>query len=107
MAFSLVYLGLCRVLSLVASSRRCEADKDVELVVLRHQVRVLERQVHARVRYRRAHRALLAVLSRLLPRHRWQAFLVTPRRRCSVGTEKPDGVSGGRGDASEARDGRR
>ena len=78
MAFSLVYLGLCRVLSLVASSRRCGADKDVELVVLRHQVRALERQLHGRVRYRKADRALLATLSRLLPRDRWQAFLVTP-----------------------------
>jgi hypothetical protein len=42
-AFSLLYLGLCRALSLVTMSRRREADKDVELVVLRHQVRVLER----------------------------------------------------------------
>ena len=77
-AFSLVYLGLCRVLALVVSSRRCEADKDVELVVLRHQVRVLERQLHRRVRYRPVDRALLAALSRLLPRERWRAFLVTP-----------------------------
>ena len=53
-------------------------DKDVELVVLRHQVRILERQLHRRVRYRPADRALLAALSRLLPRERWQAFLVTP-----------------------------
>ena len=30
MAFSLVYLGLCRVLGLVVSSRRGEADKDVD-----------------------------------------------------------------------------
>ncbi len=78
MAFSLLYLGLCRVLSLVVSSRRCEADKDIELVVLRQQVRVLERQLHRRVQYRPADRTLLAALSRNLPRHRWQAFLVTP-----------------------------
>jgi hypothetical protein len=101
-AFSLVYLGLCRALSLVASSRRCEADKDVELVVLRHQVRVLERQLHGRVRYRRIDRALLAALSRLLPRDRWQAFLVTPAT-LSVGTDRPDDGSGGRGGASEAQ----
>jgi putative transposase len=66
-AFSLVYLGLCRVLALVVSSRRGAADKDIELVVLRHQVRVLERQVHGRIRYRPVDRALLAALSRLLP----------------------------------------
>src|ERR1039457_6949050 len=40
-AFSLLYLGLCRILVLAVSSRRSEADKDIELVVLRHQVSVL------------------------------------------------------------------
>jgi hypothetical protein len=35
-AFSLLYLGLCRALSLIVSGSRCEADKDVELVALRH-----------------------------------------------------------------------
>ena len=78
MALSLLYLGLCRALSLVVSSRSREADKDVELVVLRHQVRVLERQLHRRVQYRPVDGALLSALSRLLPRERWGAFLVTP-----------------------------
>jgi transposase InsO family protein len=76
-AFSLVYVGLYRLLALVLSSIRGATDKDVELIVLRHQVRILERQVR-RVRYRPADRAVLAALSRLLPRDRWQAFLVTP-----------------------------
>ena len=78
MAFALVYLGLCRLLALVTTFRRRQADKDVELVVLRHQVRILERQLHGRVKYRPADRALLAALSRLLPQDRWRAFLVTP-----------------------------
>jgi hypothetical protein len=65
--FSLVYLALCRVLALVVSCWRHDVDKDVELVVLRHQVRVLERQLHSRVRYRPADRAVFAALSRLLP----------------------------------------
>jgi putative transposase len=77
-AFSLLYIGLCRILGLVVSSRRTESDKDIEIIVLRHQVRVLERQLHARVRYRPADRAILAALSRLLPRARWRSFLVTP-----------------------------
>jgi hypothetical protein len=77
MLFALLYLGLCRIFGLLASCRRCGAD-DVELAVLRHQVRVLERQVHGRVRYRPADRALLAALSRVLSRDRWAAFLVTP-----------------------------
>src|SRR5664280_1185669 len=60
------------------SSRRAESDKDIEIVVLRHQVHVLERRLHARVRYRPTDRAMLAALSRLLPRARRRSFLVTP-----------------------------
>ena len=47
-------------------------------MVLRHEIRVLKRQLHGRVRYRPADRAILAVLSRVLPRWRWRCFLVTP-----------------------------
>src|ERR1035438_7183407 len=47
-------------------------------MVLRHQVRILERQLNARVAYRPVDRAILAALSRLLPRRRWRSFLVTP-----------------------------
>ena len=79
MVFSpLLYLAMCRFLGLVVSCRRSESNKDIEIMVLRHEVRVLERQVHGRVRYRPADRAILAGLSRLLPRERWRCFLVTP-----------------------------
>jgi hypothetical protein len=47
-------------------------------MVLRHEVRLLKRQLHGRVRYRPADRAILAALSRVLPRWRWRCFLVTP-----------------------------
>src|ERR1019366_7932177 len=47
-------------------------------MVLRHQMRILERQLNARVAYRPVDRAILAALSRLLPRRRWRSFLVTP-----------------------------
>src|ERR1035441_10959724 len=77
-AFSLFYVGLCRILGLVVSCRRGQSDKDIEIMVLRHQVRILERQLHRRVRYLPADRAILAALSRLLPRTRWRSFLVTP-----------------------------
>ena len=77
-AFSLAYIGMCRILGLVVSSRRTESDKDIEIMLLRHQVSVLERQIHARVRYRPLDRAILAALSRFLPRPRWRSFLVTP-----------------------------
>jgi putative transposase len=77
-AFSLLYLGLCRIFGLVWSARRSESDNDVEIMVLRHQVRILEHQLHARVQYRPVDRAILAALSRLLSRSRWRSFLVTP-----------------------------
>jgi len=105
-AFSLVYVGLCRVLAFVVSSRRRDVDKDVELVVLRHQVRILERQLHRRVRYSPVDRALLAALSRLLPRTGGEPSS-SRRRRCSLGTERPDGASGERGGDSGARAARR
>jgi hypothetical protein len=47
-------------------------------MVLRHQVRILERQLNARVAYRPVDRAILAALSRLLARRRWRSLLVTP-----------------------------
>src|SRR5215204_1517467 len=65
-----------RVLGLIGIGPTPDA-KDVEIAVLRHQLMVLRRQV-ARPRYHRCDRLVLAMLSRLLPRARWQAFLVTP-----------------------------
>jgi hypothetical protein len=55
-----------------------ETEKDIEVMVLRHQVRILERQLNARVAYRPMDRAILAALSRLLQRRHWRSFLVTP-----------------------------
>jgi len=49
----------------------------VEIVVLRHQLAVLRRQV-PRPRYTPTDRMLLASLAKLLPRERWAAFLITP-----------------------------
>jgi hypothetical protein len=56
---------------------RSEEAKEVELLALRHEVTVLRRQI-GRPAYRPADRALLAALSRLLPRSRWNVFGVTP-----------------------------
>jgi putative transposase len=75
---SFVYFGLRRLLEMIVRVRRSDTDKDLEILALRHQVGILERQLHSRVRYRPSDRALLAALSRLMPRGRWPAFLVTP-----------------------------
>jgi hypothetical protein len=50
---TLCCIGLLRVFGLLQSRQRSEHDKDVELMVLR-EVRVLERQLHAHLRYRRS-----------------------------------------------------
>jgi putative transposase len=72
-----VYLLLRQVLRMLTQLARDGGAKDVEILVLRHQVAVLRRQVH-RSDLEPADRVVLAVLSRLLPRHRWSAFFVTP-----------------------------
>jgi putative transposase len=77
MSASLVYLLLRQVLQMLAQLARDGGAKDVELLVLRHEVTVLRRQVH-RPEFQPADRVVLAALSRLLPRHRWSAFFVTP-----------------------------
>jgi len=53
------------------------AEADLEIVVLRHQLTVLRRQVKRPV-YRRTDRAFLAAASRLLPSELWRSFLVRP-----------------------------
>jgi transposase InsO family protein len=62
---------------LLLLSLRSERSKEVELLALRHEVEVLRRQV-GRCAYQPADRALLAVLSRLLPHSSWATFGVTP-----------------------------
>ncbi|SCF03176.1 Integrase core domain-containing protein [Micromonospora coriariae] len=77
MAASLVYVLLRQVLQMLTQLARDGGAKDVELLVLRHQVAVLRRQVH-RPDLQPADRVVLAALSRLLPRQHWAAFFVTP-----------------------------
>jgi putative transposase len=68
---------LCRSNQLLAMLARGDAAKDLELLVLRHQLTVLRRQT-PRLRLEPADRALLAAVSRILPRTRWSCFLVKP-----------------------------
>jgi putative transposase len=74
---SLLYIALRRTLQLVALACRSEEFKELEIVVLRHELAVLRRQV-ARRALRSADRTFLAAASRLLSRKRWSSFFVTP-----------------------------
>lgn len=77
MVWSLLY-GLTRnTLGVMLLRIRGDAAKDIEIMVLRQQLAVLRRQVN-RPALEPADRVLLAALSRLLPRARWNAFVVTP-----------------------------
>ena len=76
MFFALVHLLLRRLVQLLAGSSNL--DSDVEVVVLRHQLRVLRRQV-SRPRLRRRDRLFMAAISRTLPRARWSSFVVSPQ----------------------------
>src|SRR5215212_4526768 len=77
MSASLMYLSLRQVLQMLTQLARDDGAKDVELLVLRHQVAVLRRLV-TRPKLESADRVILAALSRLLPRSRWPIFFVTP-----------------------------
>ncbi len=77
MVWSFVYLALRRSLELVLLCFRSAQAKEIEILVLRHELAVLRRQ-HPRPRLQPTDRALLAALSRLLPRAGWSVFLVQP-----------------------------
>jgi putative transposase len=74
---SLVYLLVCRLFALVVLLARDERSKELEILVLRHELSVLRRQA-SRPRFAPGDRLLLAALSRVLPRRAWRAFMVRP-----------------------------
>jgi hypothetical protein len=74
---SFVYWAVRRLLELLVLCARSERAKEVEILVLRHELYVLRRQV-ARPRLCTADRALLAALRSALPRARRRSFLVEP-----------------------------
>ena len=77
MALSFIYLAFTRILQLSRLNRSASGDLAIEVVMLRHEVAVLRRQV-ARPALRPADRALFAGLSRLLDRRRRGRFFVQP-----------------------------
>jgi hypothetical protein len=74
----LAYVTLCRSIQLLALLARGDAAKDLEILVLRHQLAVLRRQTPP-PKLQPTDRALLAAVSRFLPRAGWSCFLVKPK----------------------------
>jgi transposase InsO family protein len=75
---SVAYLVACRLFALVVLCFRSSGSKELEIVVLRHELSILRRQAE-RPQLREADRVLLAALSRVLPRRSWSVFVVSPR----------------------------
>lgn len=77
MILSFGYVILRQALQLIILVVRGERANAVEVLVLRHQVAVLRRQVR-RLDLEPGDRAVLAGLSRVLSQARWAAFFATP-----------------------------
>ena len=77
MALSFLYVAFLRTIQILRLQRSDDSDLAIEVVMLRHEVAVLRRQV-ARPALRPSDRALLAGLSRLVPKTKLSRFFVKP-----------------------------
>jgi putative transposase len=77
MALRLIYQVFTTFLGWIVLRSRSDTTKDIEILVLRHQLSVLQRRT-PRPRITWIDRALIAILTRLLPVRRRGGLLVTP-----------------------------
>jgi putative transposase len=80
MCLSFIYVFVLGALSWLRFTGRKEAWKDAEILLLRHQLGVLQRQQVRKPRLTWADRALIAALAGVIPNHdgRGLRLLVTP-----------------------------
>jgi putative transposase len=74
---SSLYVVACRLLALLVLLARGDRSKELEILVLRHELAILRRQA-GRPRFALSDRLLLTALSRIAPRCVWGAFPVRP-----------------------------
>ena len=77
MVVSLCYVLFRRLLQLIALVVQSNEFKELEIVVLRHELGILRRRTR-RPAMTAVDRVFLAAASRWLPRDRWRSFVVTP-----------------------------
>jgi len=86
MTFRLFYLIFRQLIGWLGLPTRSQASNNAEILVLRHEVTVLRRQI-ARPPLSWPGRAILAALTRLLPSKRQRHRFVTPETCCAgIGT---------------------
>jgi putative transposase len=74
---SFVYLVVCRCSRSSCYLRAGDRSKELELLLLRHELSILRRQAR-RPRFTENERLMLAAPSQVIPRRSWRAFFVTP-----------------------------
>jgi putative transposase len=74
---SFVYVVAWRLFAFVLLLARGDRSKELEILLLRHELSILRRKTR-RPQLTERGRLLLAALSRVMSRRSWQAFLVTP-----------------------------
>ena len=76
-ALKLIYLMSSKLLGWIVLRTRSDTSKEIEILVLRHQLAVLQRRLpHRRMSW--TDRGVIAALARLLPVRRRHGMLVTP-----------------------------
>jgi putative transposase len=75
--FSFCYIVVRHVLQMLAFRARSDDFKELEILVMRHELAILRRRTR-RPAITSIDRVFLTAASRLLPRARWDLFLITP-----------------------------